>query len=183
MDIVGPLPVTCFDNRYILTMCDTLTRWAEAVVLPNQNASMIARAIVDRVAAGHGVPQRILTDQGANFESELVHTLCRLLGIRKVNTTAYHPQGNGHCEKFNGTLSNIIATMTNLNGNDWDEALGVALFHYRTKIHTSTGVSPFHMTYGREPRCIPDLKMPLQSSNMTVDCSGDYLATLEKNLH
>lgn len=69
MDIIGPLPETSAGNQYILTMCDMFTKWPEAVALPEQSAEAIAKAIVSRIITTHGVPHKILSDQGRNFES------------------------------------------------------------------------------------------------------------------
>jgi hypothetical protein len=183
MDIVGPLPLTRHGNRFILTMCDTFTKWPEAVALPDQRASTIAQAVVDCIVANHGVPQKILSDQGANFESKLFHHLCRILGVRKLQTTAYHPQGNGLCERFNGTLSDIISTLVNHHGDDWDEVLGLALFHYRSKVHSAIGVSPFVMLYGRQPRQVPDVELPrFAATHALTSSSGDYMGNLEMKL-
>lgn len=182
MDIVGPLEITPSGNRYILSMCDTFTRWPEAVPIPDQKAPTIARAMVDRVIAAHGVPTKILTDQGANFESQLIHQICHTLGTKKIRTTAYHPQGNGLCEKFNGTICDILSTLTNSRGDDWDEVLGLALLHYRTRIHATTGYSPFEMTYGRHPQLLPDLQYPKLPSNPDCVSSEDYLGKLQQTI-
>ncbi|KAK3542754.1 hypothetical protein QTP70_001878, partial [Hemibagrus guttatus] len=48
--------------------------------------------------------QRIHSDQGANFESQLIHELLEVAGVKKSRTTAYHPMGNGHVKRFNRTL-------------------------------------------------------------------------------
>jgi len=156
MDVVGPLPITTQGNRYILTMYDLFTRWPEAVAIPDQTAETVAKAIIERIVAVHGVPLKILTDQGRNFECELIRELCKLLGIGKICTSAYHPQTNGACEKFNGSLCNILSAMVNRDANDWDAALPLALAAYRVKTHSTTGFSPFKLLFGRDPKCIPD---------------------------
>lgn len=42
----------------------------------------------------HGIPEKVLTDQGTNFTSELFKNTCKLLKIEKIQTTAYHPESN-----------------------------------------------------------------------------------------
>ena len=49
----------------------------------------------------HGVPSQLLSDRGAAYLSYLMTEICKLLGTKKVNTTAYHPQTNGLTERFN----------------------------------------------------------------------------------
>ena len=51
-----------------------------------------------------GVPEALLTDRGANLLSHLMTVVCKLLGIKNLNTTSYHPQCDGLVERFNHTL-------------------------------------------------------------------------------
>ena len=60
----------------------------------------------------YGFPQKILTDQGPGFESQLFQELMSMARIEKLRTTSYHPQTNGQCERFNSTLMNILGTLT-----------------------------------------------------------------------
>ena len=45
----------------------------------------------------YGFPEKFLSDQGRNFESELISELCKLAQVEKVHTTPYHPMTNGQC--------------------------------------------------------------------------------------
>jgi transposase InsO family protein len=42
-----------------------------------------------------GIPEVVLTDQGSNFLSELFQNTCKLLRIKRIHTTAFHPESNG----------------------------------------------------------------------------------------
>ncbi len=124
MDILGPLPVTAQGHQYVLLMSDHFIKWVEAVPLANQKT--VARAFVENVVARHGVPVKLFTDQGRNFESELMKEVFRLLGVHKLRTSAYHPQTDGQVERFNRTLKTIISSYVNSNHNDWDRHLHLA---------------------------------------------------------
>ena len=52
--------------------------------------------------------RRIQTDQGVNFESELVKHLVNLMNITKVRSSPYHPETNGQVERLNKTLKQIL---------------------------------------------------------------------------
>ena len=71
MDIVGPLPRNKSGNRYILVMCDYTTRYPEAVPVKAVDAEHIAEELV-RILARVGIPNKMLTDQGSNFTSQLL---------------------------------------------------------------------------------------------------------------
>ena len=63
--------------------------------------------------------KKIITDQGRNFESELIEHLCQLAGVQKLMTSPYHPQTNGQRERFKGTLLNMLGTLTPEQKKDW----------------------------------------------------------------
>ena len=72
MDVLTPLPMTARGNQYILVMSDHFTKWVEAVPMPNQRAETVAKVFVNEVVTRHGVPSKLLTDQGRNFEADLM---------------------------------------------------------------------------------------------------------------
>jgi transposase InsO family protein len=152
VDIVGPIhPVTERKNRYILTLVDYATRYPEAVALPTIETERVAEALVD-IFSRVGVPEEILTDCGAQFTSDLMGEISRLLSIKQLNTTPYHPMCNGLVEKFNGTLKSMLRKMCAERPQDWDRYLNAVLFAYREVPQESLGFSPFELLYGRTVR-------------------------------
>jgi len=107
MDLIGPLPRSRKGNKYILTIVDYATRYPEAVALPSTEASRIAKELIT-LFSRVGIPEEILSDQGANFMSDLLQELYQLLHIRRIRTTPYHPQTDGLVERFNGTLKSML---------------------------------------------------------------------------
>jgi len=77
--------------------------------------------------------------------------LYNLLGIKKISTTAYHPQTDGLVERFNRTLIDILSKRVHPSGKDWDTQLPYVLFAYRSSGQESTKASPFFLLYGRNP--------------------------------
>ncbi|XP_033761966.1 uncharacterized protein K02A2.6-like [Pecten maximus] len=111
IDIIGPLqPATDRGNRYILTIVDYATRYPEAIALRGIETERVAEALVD-VYSRVGIPREVLTDQGSQFTSELMREVSRLLSIRQLTTTPYHPMCNGLVERFNGTLKQMLKRM------------------------------------------------------------------------
>ena len=98
IDIVGPFPKSKEGNCYILVGCDYFTRWVEAYAIPNQEAKTIARKLTDELFFRFGPPEQLHSDQGRNFESDVIKEVCNLLGVHKTRTTAYHPQSDGLVE-------------------------------------------------------------------------------------
>ena len=80
----------------VLVITDHFTRYALAYPSKTQTAQATARILWDNFICHYGFPEKFISDQGRNFESDLIKELCKIAGVKKVHTTPYHPQGNGH---------------------------------------------------------------------------------------
>ena len=145
-------PKTSRGNQYAVVFVDYLTKWPEVFAVPDQSAATIARLLVEEIVSRHGVPSEILSDRGRAFLSGLMQEVQHLLGFKKVNTTAYHPQTDGLVERYNRTLTAMLAKTVEKRGLEWDERLPYVLFAYRACQQASTRESPFFLLYGRDPR-------------------------------
>lgn len=159
MDVVHFRPSAC-SNTCALVIVDQLTRWAEAYPMKNEKAELIAKIYLTQFILRYGVPREVVTDQGANFLSDLMEALYRLTGSKKLRTTAYHPQSNGVVERFNSTLRTLLKKNMALHQRDWDEWVPWALFTYRTSLHSSLQDTPFFMFLGRDAYLHEDLYLP-----------------------
>ena len=158
-DIMGPLPASEQGHKYILVVTDLFTKWVEAFPLHDTTSTTLASVLVDEVIARYGVPAYLHSDQGPNLCSEVIQTICKLLGMERTRTSAYHPQGNGQVERFNQTLEAMLAKVVKNNQKDWNTCLQKVLFAYRTSIHDTTGFTPFHLVFGRTPKLPVDVML------------------------
>ena len=175
MDIVGGkgfLPQTPRGNNYILTIIDCFTRYFIAIPLPDQSFSVIISAIIGNLITVYGTPRSILTDQGRNFESSEFLEFCNLFRIHKLRTTSYHPQLNGVFERFNQTLkSGLWKTLGESQIYFWDIYLNFIVFSYNLSINSSTGFTPYYLTFASEARLPPDLILKTPSTLPNGDSS------------
>lgn len=151
LDIVGPLTETLNGNRYLLTFQDELSKYTLATPLRTQDAETVAKAFVQEVILKFGIPQVVLTDQGSNFMSEVFRNMCKLLKIKKINTTAYHPETNGALERTHRVLVEYLRCFILDDQTDWDSWIPYAIFVFNTTTHTSTKFMPHEMMFGRLP--------------------------------
>ena len=182
MDIVGPLPRSSSGKRYILVICDYATRYPEAVALRTIDANAVAEELL-RFFSRVGVPEEILTDQGTNFMSQLLSEVYRLLKIKPIRTTLYHPQTDGLVERFNGTLKAMLKKAASEDGRDWDRLLPYLLFAYREVPQASTGFSPFELLYGHNVRGPFDiLKESWEADKKSTESVVSYVLTIQERL-
>ncbi|KAK3699102.1 hypothetical protein QZH41_008905, partial [Actinostola sp. cb2023] len=160
MDLKGPFgpQSTSRGNRYLLVVLDLLTRAAEMIPIPNKTAKTVANAVVTEVFCRHGIPESILTDKGLEFDSSAMLVLATELGIDKKRPL--HPQANGAVERLNRTIGQMLKKTQEENDLDWDLKISFVRFNQE---HSSTGYSPFYLTFGRNPRTpvlVKDSSMP-----------------------
>jgi hypothetical protein len=172
IDVVGPLPTTSRGMKYIIVAICYYSKWCEALATKDFTALTTAMFIINQLICRFGFMSKILTDQGPNFESNLIRELCKCLKADKLRTTAYHPQCNGEVERQNRTLKSMLAKYVNSNHTDWDVYLNSTLFAYNTAVHSSTGKSPYEILFGRVENGLNDIQF---SSQLSKCWSSDYL--------
>ena len=120
IDVLGPFTETNSGNKYILIAMDYFSKWPEACALQNQEAVTVANVLVSQFFSRFGVPAKLHSDQGRNFESLVFREVCTLLGIHKTRTTTLHPQSDVMVERYNRTLEIQLATFVQDHQKDWD---------------------------------------------------------------
>ena len=152
IDVMGPLPNTMQDHRYIVIAVDHFTKWTEAKTLTEINGQNIAAFIYKDIICRHGVPRVMTSDRGVEFNNQLIRILTETYKIKHITTTAYHPQGNGQVERMNRTVKNILSKLS--KGDNWDHYLDSAIFAVNTSKNESTNFTPSELLYGFQiPRC------------------------------
>ena len=139
---------------HILVTTDHFTQYAQAIVTSSQNTKCTAKNLWDKFIVHYGIPEKILTDQGCNFESDLLKALCEIAQVKKIRTSGYHPQTYGQCKCFNATLINMLGTLPEIPKSTWGEQVSTLVHAYSCTRNDVTGFSPYYLMFGRKP-CIP----------------------------
>ena len=180
VDLVGPWPRTVQGHTHLLTVVDQTTRWAEAIPLQSTTAQVVADYFVANWVACFGVPATLTTDQGTQFTGSTWQCMCRALGSKHVQPTAYHPQSNGMVERFHRQLKELLRARC--SGADWLEHLPWVLLGLRAVPKEEVGLTAAKATYGHSlvlpsqlqpPPCAP------QAAPAKVDIPSMVKPTIE----
>lgn len=167
IDIVGPLTPTSADgHKYIFTLIDFATGYPEAIPLKEIKSTDVAEALV-QIFSRVGIPREILSDHGKQFTSQLLGELHKLLGIKPLFSSIYHPMGNGRIERVHASLKTSLRKLCADKPRDWHRYLTSVLFALREMPSDRTGFSPFELLYGRQCRGPVAVLRDLWSNNVT----------------
>ncbi len=144
----------------VLVVVDHFVHFAWAIPTRNQTAAVTAEVLWCNVFSLFGWPECILSDQGANFLSQLMTEFCQLAGTKKLRTSIYHPQCNGAAERFNCSLLKLLGTMPENCKRDWKNYIHAMTHAHNLLQCTTTGFSPFYLMFKREPRVLLDAFLP-----------------------
>ena len=103
-------------------------------------------------SSAEGVPEEILSDLSTQSVSDCMKEVARLLSIKQLATTPYHPMCNGITEKFNETLKTTLKRLCSEQPRLWHRYINPLLFAFDEVAQESTGFSSFELLYGRAVR-------------------------------
>lgn len=185
-----PLELVCMDflslepdqsnTKDILVMTDHFTKYAIAVPTRNQKAQTVAKCLWDNFLVHYGFPEKLHSDQGADFESRTIKELCKVAGISKTRTTPYHPRGNP-VERFNRTLLQMLGTLNNKEKSRWKDYVKPLVHAYNCTKSDVTGFTPYELMFGRQPRLPIDLAFGLPVDGQT-ESHSKYVQDLKSRL-
>uniref|UniRef100_A0A674P0H7 Gypsy retrotransposon integrase-like protein 1 n=1 Tax=Takifugu rubripes TaxID=31033 RepID=A0A674P0H7_TAKRU len=159
----GPMDLVWISN--VLVVMDHFTRYAQAFPTRSQKAPVVAKVLMEKYFVHYGLPSRIHSDQGRDFESRLIRELLTLMGIRKSRTTSYHPQGDPQPERFNRTLLSMLGTLGREKKRSWSQHVPYLVHAYNsTKYGTETAC---HIRYVAKLK--EDLKQAYKLASEAAD--------------
>ena len=129
---------------------DYFTKWAEAEPLATITAKKIKDFVHKSIVCRYGIPYKLISDNGKQFDSKELRDFCEALGIKKDFSAVCHPQSNGQTEAINKIIKHTLKAKLEEAKGDWPEELPRVLWSYNTTPRSTTGETPFSLTYGCE---------------------------------
>ena len=170
VDIVGPLPA---DRRheFIIVFVDCYSRFTILVPTSNHTADTVSDALLRHVVPYFGTPRRLLSDRGREFVGEVWGKLTGSLGIQRVLTSPYHPEGNSINERSHRTMNNMLRArlLKDLPSRKWVVEIPGIMLALNAMVHEPHGFSASMIATGREPTLPPDLESEACASTSTED--------------
>lgn len=181
MDFFTKLPKTANGYTAVFVVVDRLTKLAHFIpTFDTATAVDIANLFFTHCFKLHGLPEVIISDHDPKFTSIFWSSLFKILGTKFNMSSANHPQTDGQSERTIQILEQYLRTVVNYAQDDWDQHLAAFEFAYNKYYTSSTGMSPFMLTYGLDP-LVPSDFLNLdrtKSDTPTVEAFLDKMCTL-----
>lgn len=150
IDLVGPLPNTRRQNKYIFVVTCCFSKYCIVIPLRRATADLVSRHIENDVFLVHGVPQTVILDNGCQFISRELDKVFKKYKVPKIHfTPKYTPQINT-VERYNKTIVTAVSTFVNDDHRSWDINLPQIQFAINNSVNESTGYTPSFLVHGRE---------------------------------
>jgi len=164
LDHIGPLPVTPEGYHHLLVVIDATTLWAEAFPVKSTTAEETANILYREIICRFGAPKAIHSDQGTAFRNRVMTLLCKLLHIKHIYFSPFHPEGNAKVERANRTISTTLKLVCP-NQTEWAKFIAPILYSYRASVVIPLGISPFEALVGKQMSMGIDLQLLQESEN------------------
>ena len=136
----------------VLVFQDHSTKHVLVYVTPNQTAKSIAKFLYQGYISVFGALARLLSDRGANFMSSVIEEMCKILGMKKLQTMPYHPQTNGLVERWHQMIMQMIGKLGEDKKADWPSHLAEMAHAYNPTHSAVMGYSPHYLMFRQRPR-------------------------------
>ncbi|KAE9038074.1 hypothetical protein PR001_g8102 [Phytophthora rubi] len=155
MDFIFGLPPDVEGRTGVLVFVDRFTKMVHLIPVSDLVTAETAAHFIDCVFRHHGLPESIVSGRDPRFTSAFWSSLFQLLGTKLSMSTAAHPETDGHTERVNRVLEDVLRSYATLFAS-WSSFLPLAEFALNNAEHASTGLTPFFANNARHP-CVPAL--------------------------
>ena len=134
----------------VLVLCDHFTRHIMVYVTPDKTGKKLLLIFLwQGCILIFGALAKLLSDWGANFQSNIISELCELIGIWKGRILPYHPQANRQVEQAHQMLMQMIGKLSKYQVADWPKHPLELLHGYNSMRSVITGYSLHYLMFGQ----------------------------------
>ena len=118
MDFIGSIDPPSNGKSYILVCTNYLTKWVEVQEMRNAKDEKVAKFLYEEIFTRYGVPRELVTNQGAQFTSNLITAVMKECNIRNWKSSPYQPQENGKAKVTNREIRIILTKTVQIHKKD-----------------------------------------------------------------
>ena len=181
IDLVPGLPSSGgYEN--IVTAMDVFSRYLFAYPTANQDATTIAKVIINIMTKHAYLPTTLISDKGTAFTSHVIKEVAGVLGITLKHATTKHAQTIGLLERSHASIKQSLKIETGERRSLWHKYISIAVLNYNTSYQSSIGCEPSRVFHGRIPYNILDSKMgirPQKNPSPDSEITQDVLEQTE----
>lgn len=147
---MGPFPTSTAQKKFVIVAIDHFTKWVEVEAVPTITKARIQHFFWKEIICRFGLPHTLITDNGKQFDNEKFKSFCADLSIKLRFTFVAYPQTNGLMEVTNRTIMQGLKKRLDDRKGNWADELNNVIWAYRIMPRSSTGETPFRLTYGMD---------------------------------
>ena len=144
------LDLKVWGAKYFFVIIDLATRYCTATVISDKRAATIIKALFQSWFVIFGAPEKILSDNGCEFNNEEMRALGEAFNVKIMATAAESPWSNGVCERLNAVVGNMVRKILADTKCGLEVALAWAV-SARNALTNFSGFSPNQLVFGHNP--------------------------------
>ena len=166
LDFKGPLKRSK-GFEFIIVLTCSFTKYAIAKPTRKADAKTVAKFLFNDVMCIYGCPKVIITDRAQCFMGKVFKEFNKLLGIKHVKSSGFHPTTNSITERFNDVLGVCLTMYCNKNQTNWSDFVLPVVFGYNSARHPITKYSPYELMFGKQPTLPTDTNLQLDEMGIS----------------
>ena len=160
----------------IVTVMDVFCRYLFAYPTANQDATTIAKVIINIMTKHAYLPTTLISDKGTAFTSHVIKEVACVLGNTLKHATNKHAHTIGLLERSHMSIKQSLKTETGERRSLWHKYISIAVLNYNTSYHSSIGCEPSRVFHGHSL----DLKMGIRPQKISPPDSENAQDVLEQ---
>ena len=122
-----------------------------AVPIKERSAENVVQAYLSGILAHKGGTVAILSDDAIEFKNKVLNEVCDQLGIKRLFSNPFHPQGNSKVENVHNFIKRTLTKFLVNSDLEWDELLPFPCYCYNIFPGRNGTESPFFLMFGWDP--------------------------------
>jgi hypothetical protein len=178
LDLLGPLPPTQGNLKYVIVVVEYFSKWIEAKPLATITSVTVQKFFWQNIVCRFSVPKAITIDNGTQFDAEAFKDFCDQIGTKIHFASVRHPELNGLVERANDIImTGIMKLIFNQPRGKWPDELIKVVWSHNTTASRSTGFTPFKLLFGDEAITPEEAKAGSIRTIASAEDEADYQVT------